>query len=105
MLNILLAPAEYKGKREVILQKMIDTKYCVCCLNLVMDFSLLSLFDASFGYNCKRSSTRACTHTYPQARTSKRAKTFSYKAVNDLCVAQVDLKDYYFGSIRQRNLF
>jgi hypothetical protein len=47
MLNILLAAAEYKGTREVMLQTMIDAIYCVCCLKLVMDFSLLSLFDAS----------------------------------------------------------
>jgi len=103
MLNILLATAECKASREVMLQKMIDTKYRICCLNLVMDFSLLSLFDASFSYHCKRSRTSVCTHTH--SRKSTRAKTFSYKAVNESCVEQVGLKDCYFGSIRRRNLF
>lgn len=103
MLNILLAAAEYKGKREEMLQKMIDTRYCVCCLNLVMDFSVLSLSGVSLSYHCKRSRTRAFTHTH--ARPSTCAKTFSYKAVNELCVAQLHLKNGYIGSVWRRNLF
>jgi hypothetical protein len=67
MLSILLAAAGYKGNRVAMFQKMIDTKYCVCCLNLVMDFSLLSLFDASFSYHCKHSRT----HTHAQAHSIK----------------------------------
>jgi hypothetical protein len=77
MLNILLAVAEYKGNREVMLQKVIDAKYCVCCLSLVMGFSLLSLLDASFCYHCKRSRTRGCTHMH--ARTHAQVQLHELK--------------------------
>ena len=107
MLNILLAATECKGNREVMLQIMIDTQYCVRCLNLVMDFSLISLFDATFSCHCKCWRTRAFTHTHmhTHTHTSTCAKTLSYKAVNELSVEEFGLKDCYIGSIRRRNLF